>query len=258
MNSKIIALSALHDNYIWILLHDDQTIWVIDPGEAAPVIQIIEQNQFILAGILLTHHHADHCAGTAQLLSYANSKIPVFASHKSPHRYVTQHLTDHTSFKLGPMSVLPLEIPGHTLDHLAYLINEEHLFCGDTLFSAGCGKIFEGTPEMMYQSLQKIVALKESTHIYCGHEYTLANLKFAHHIEPQNSHVIAKIKQVQQLIEQQQPSLPSILKEEKLINPFLRCAHPDVIQAASKIAGKKLVDEVEVFSVLRNYKNSFR
>lgn len=252
---KIIPIPALKDNYIW-LFFDKQSneTWIIDPGAADPVFETLKKLQLSLSGILITHHHHDHSGGVKELLTKFN--VPVYASYKSPLSFITHRVRQNDEIRSKGIPFKVLEIPGHTLDHLAYVTNS-HVFCGDTLFSIGCGKIFEGTPELMYHSLQKLAALPDTTKIYSGHEYTLANLKFAEHIEPHNPQISHKIAQVKQCIVNGLPSLPALLGDEKMLNPFLRCEQPSIIQAVTKYANQSLNNPVEVFAHLREWKNQF-
>lgn len=238
---KILAIPAFKDNYIWALVTNAKAI-VVDPGEAVSVIEYLKQNCLQLAAIFVTHHHKDHSGGVADLAAY--QEAPVYSEKNNKIEI------------LGFPIFQVLKIPGHTLDHCAFY-SEGILFCGDTLFSAGCGRVFEGTIEQMYASLLKLKSLPGDTKIYCGHEYTLANLKFAKNVEPNNLAIKNKIIEVEKLRAEKQPSLPSFLHEELQINPFLRCDIPDVIAAAEKYIGKKLTDSFEVFSVLREWKNTF-
>jgi hydroxyacylglutathione hydrolase len=246
MNALIISIPAFKDNYIW-MLQQDKNVWIFDPGDAFPVIQILKQQQLNLKGILITHHHYDHTAGIENLLAYQAAPVIGF----------TQPITEADEVICGNITFKILEIPGHTLDHVAYYTHD-WVFCGDTLFSAGCGKIFEGTPLQMYQSLQKLARLSDTTQVYCGHEYTLANLLFAQTVEPDNVDIQNKILKVKTLRANNQVTLPSTLGEEKKINPFLRCTTPSVIQAVEKHTGRAIMTPVEVFTHLREWKNNFK
>ncbi|SRR3989339_224942 len=242
---KIIPIPAFKDNYIWILLSGDKAI-VVDPGDAAPVITYLKKHSLTLAAILVTHHHHDHSGGVAELIAYQNAPV-----------YSAQNVDENTFININHFPEFRvLKIPGHTLDHVAYY-SADAVFCGDTLFSAGCGRVFEGTMEQMYSSLLKLKSLPNSTKMYCGHEYTLANLKFAKAVEPENSAIKNKMATVEKLRAENTASLPSLLSEELQINPFLRCDILELITAAEKHAGKKLTDPVEVFAVLREWKNNF-
>jgi hydroxyacylglutathione hydrolase len=253
-NMRIIPIPALKDNYIWLLISDrQQSAWVVDPGEASGVLEMLKKLDLKLAGILITHHHYDHCGGVAELLS-VNPNVQVFGSTKSSNQYINCPVGEGKTILCLGRSVNVLEIPGHTLDHVAYHLGNA-LFCGDTLFSVGCGKVFEGTAQQMYDSLNKLSSLSDDTQIYCGHEYTLANLQFAYHVDPQNRVLQQKLKMVSQ---QKGCTLPSLLKEEKQINPFLRCNSPEIISSVENHAGKKLSSPVEVFHHLREWKNIFK
>lgn len=242
---QLSPILAFKDNYIWVLHANNKAI-VVDPGDAAPVTVYLKQHKLTLAAIFLTHHHKDHSGGVAELIAYQNAPV-----------YSAQNIDENTLIEIPnfpPFHIL--QIPGHTLDHCAFY-SEGILFCGDTLFSAGCGRIFEGTMQQMYASLLKLKALPLDTKIYCGHEYTLQNLKFAQAVEPNNIAIKNKIITVENFRAENKPSLPSILSEELQINPFLRCDIADVITAAENHAGKKLTDPAEVFAVLREWKNTF-
>lgn len=249
---NIYPITALKDNYIWVLSNDDNTrALIVDPGDASPVINMLEQRQLALAGILVTHHHWDHTNGIAALLEYAGD-VPVVGSHHSQNQYVNARVKNGDVVTIEHVKCKAIEIPGHTLDHTAYVdANESFVFTGDTLFSAGCGRIFEGTPAMMFESLSKLRMLNDDVKIYCGHEYTRANLKFAQTVEPDNIDIIRKLTDLPAC------TLPSTLGEEKRVNPFLRCREPDVVRAAEAYANRKLSSDVEVFAVLREWKNNF-
>lgn len=248
--TKIIPIPALKDNYIWMLLDDSEKYAVVvDPGEAKPVIETLEKKGCELSGILITHHHWDHTNGIADLLDYT-PEVLVAGSIESRVPGVNLRVNDGEEFAIANVQCKAIAVPGHTLDHTAYYdAAAKWIFTGDTLFSAGCGRIFEGTPEMMYQSLQKITALPEDTKVYCGHEYTSQNLNFAAVVEPDN-HAISMKQASLPLC-----TLPSILGEEKRINPFLRCGVETVKYAAEQYAQRKLHRPVEVFAVLREWKN---
>jgi hydroxyacylglutathione hydrolase len=250
MQKNIIPIRAFKDNYIWLFSDvTSNNAWVVDPGDAVPVIEALNKTNLNLSGILVTHHHHDHSGGVADLIRFAGD-IPVYGAHNSSVKQITHRLRDKEKIICGEHELTVLEIPGHTLDHIAFA-DSKILFCGDTLFSAGCGRVFEGTPTQMLASLDKLAHLDDKIKIYCGHEYTLANLHFAKNVEPNNQDIAKKINQIKNL----RCSLPSTLSEEKKINPFLRCEIRDVIQAAEKYANRKLNNSVEVFACLRKWKN---
>lgn len=255
----IRAIPTFKDNYVWIIVDNDSKFAiVVDPGDAAPVIDYLRQHQLSLIAILITHHHHDHCGGVAELLQYYS--VPVYGKAISAETGVTQVVAESYPLKIAlanqAIQFTMMDIPGHTLDHIGFYAAES-LFCGDTLFSAGCGRLFEGTAAQMYHSLMKIIALPDATRIYCAHEYTLSNLVFAQAVEPDNIDIKQYIEVVKSLIATKKISLPSTLEQEKKINPFLRCQHPTVIKAAEQYANKKLSTAVEVFANLRAWKNHF-
>jgi hydroxyacylglutathione hydrolase len=232
MKLDITPIPALKDNYIWMISSSEKKLAiVVDPGEAKPVLTVLNQNNLSLAGILVTHHHWDHTDGIPELLK--NYDVPVYGPGLKS-GVISTALTDFTV----------LEIPGHTLDHIAF-VGLGGVFCGDTLFCAGCGKVFEGTYEQMYESLLKLKHLPDETLVYCGHEYTQSNLKFAKVVESNNPNFNL------------QKTAPSTIKLEKLTNPFLRCEEFAVREAVEKQAGRKLNTALEVFTELRKWKDKF-
>ncbi|WP_250464032.1 hydroxyacylglutathione hydrolase [Microbulbifer litoralis] len=254
----ISPIPAFNDNYIWHLQRGGEH-WVVDPGDAAPVVEALDGKP--LDGILITHHHADHTGGIAALCKRYD--CPVYGPGSIDG--VTHPIAAGDSLSVLGMPTEVIDVPGHTLDHLALLLREPaegsgahiHLFCGDTLFAAGCGRLFEGTPAQMYASLGKLSALPPETRVYCAHEYTLANLKFAAAAEPGNNAVHNRIAEVEALRADNRPSLPSTVGEELATNPFLRCHVPAVARRAAECAGKENSDEVEVFASLRRWKDNF-
>jgi hydroxyacylglutathione hydrolase len=252
----IQAIPAFKDNYIWMLINlVNQQAIVIDPGDATPVLKELKKQRLALAAILITHHHFDHCNGIEALLE--KYTVPVYGPANEFIKGVSQPLNESVEITIWNNIVFKiLDIPGHTAGHIAYY-TEGALFCGDTLFSAGCGKLFEGTPEQMVASLQKIANLPDETKIYCAHEYTLNNLRFAQTVEPANEAIQDYYPIIYQLRQQGKPSLPSILAQEKLINPFLRCALSTVINAVENYANKKLINITDIFTYLRLWKNNF-
>lgn len=219
---KVTAIPAFTDNYIWCL-HKEQNAVVVDPGEAKPVLDYLQNNAFKLTGILVTHHHFDHVGGIETLLQ-AFPNIPVFGPNNPKITSITNHLIEDDSIVLPEINakLSILETPGHTLDHIVYF-DEQHLFCGDTLFSGGCGRMFEGTPPVFWHSLQKLMNLPSHLGVYCTHEYTQANLAFAQHVDPHNEDLKTYSAWVDSKRAADQITLPSSIAQEIAINPFLRC-----------------------------------
>ena len=253
---KIIPIQAIRDNYIWTIYDSNskQAI-VLDPGEAQPAIQELSRLSLSLSAILITHHHFDHTDGIASLLNRWN--VPVYGANNSPIEYITNKISEGDTLDLMPnLQLKVLEIPGHTLDHVAYYGNNM-LFCGDTLFAGGCGGIFEGTAEQMWNSLKKIAKLPQKTLIYCAHEYTEKNLKFASQIEPNNNDLKQRIMKTKELRTQKLPTIPSTLKLELKTNPFLRINNPSIIKTIEKHYKNNNFSAIELFERLRSWKNGF-
>ncbi|WP_371322991.1 hydroxyacylglutathione hydrolase [Dechloromonas sp. ZY10] len=249
----VSRLAAFRDNYIW-LLDDGQSALVVDPGEAAPVLAALSERRLSLAAILVTHHHADHQGGVADLLAVW-PQAQVYAPQTENVPGCNRPLRGGEQLELLGAEFAVLAVPGHTLGHLAYY-HRGALFCGDTLFGAGCGRLFEGSPAQMAASLQRIAALPEETLIYCAHEYTEANLRFAAAVEPGNPALLARCRQVAGLRADGRASVPSTLAEEKATNPFLRCQQSEVV-AAARQQGAVGDDPVAVFAALRAWRNNF-
>jgi len=251
----VIALRAFRDNYIWCLRNATHAV-VVDPGDAAPVLDYLASERLDLAAILATHHHADHVGGVATLA--AQYSAPVFGPAGETIPSITDRLREGDRVRIGLLGLAfdVLDIPGHTAGHIAFA-GEGMLFCGDTLFSVGCGRIFEGTPAQMHASLMKLAALPGPTRVYCGHEYTLANIRFALAAEPDNSALVSREQEARTAVEHGRPSLPSTIAMELATNPFLRAGEHAVAAAAARDAGRQLHDTVEVFAALREWKNRF-
>jgi len=252
---EIVPLAAFKDNYIWTL-RDSKCAAVVDPGDARPVRDYLEREGLRLAAILATHHHPDHVGGIAELV--AAQKVPVFGPKGEPIPALTHPLGEGDTAEISELGARfsVLEIPGHTRAHVAYY-GLGSLFCGDTLFACGCGRVFEGTPAQMLASLTKLAALPDATKVYCGHEYTLANIRFARAVDPDNPTLAAREARAQALREADKPTLPSTLGEERATNPFLRCAEPAVVESANKYLGARAADPVRVFAAIREWKNKF-
>lgn len=252
---NVLAIPVLKDNYIWAIYHPvTRHCAIVDPGEATPVLAVLQQHQLKLAAILITHHHADHSAGVGELLQH--HAVPVYGATNSALITISERVDQQQTFTiLDTLNLTVHAIPGHTLDHLAY-VGDNKLFCGDTLFAAGCGRVFEGTYEQMYQSLQALKALPDTTEVYCGHEYTVANLQFAQMVEPHNLMINERLKTAVHLRAQNLPTLPSTIALEKQTNPFLRSDHATVITAVNIYAKTLLADPIEVFRHIRLWKNS--
>lgn len=253
------ALPAFSDNYIW-MLHDGRQALVVDPGESAPVEHALDSLGLMLAGILVTHHHGDHVGGLSALRT--RLKGPIFgpARENIPEPYSAVNGGDQVGL-LG-MRFDVIDVPGHTAGHIAYFHQPADgeaplLFCGDTLFSGGCGRLFEGTPEQMHTSLSRLASLPGHTRVCCAHEYTLSNLKFAHAVEPHNDGLQAYNAHCEQLRAQGHPTLPSTIEQERRINPFMRCGVAEV-QASALAHGAASQGEVDVLAALREWKNNFR
>ena len=251
----IIPIPAFADNYIWLIYRDGKAA-VVDPGDAAPVIEYLQREGVELCAIVNTHHHGDHVGGNRGLLE--RWPVPVFgpASEQIPGR--TQGLSERDSFMLPGIGIelSVLDIPGHTAGHIA-CVADGMVFCGDTLFAAGCGRLFEGTPAQMVKSLDKLAALAPETRVYCGHEYTVSNLRFALAVEPGSAALSERLDRDRAKRDRGEPTLPSSIGEELVTNPFLRTSEATVRAAAIRHAGRDLPDRVAVFAELRAWKNAF-
>ncbi|NTV70490.1 MAG: hydroxyacylglutathione hydrolase [Azonexaceae bacterium] len=250
---EISFIPAFKDNYIWLLTRGKRAV-VVDPGDAAPVIARLEDDDLTLEGILITHHHADHQGGIAALK--ARWPVDVHAPESESITGCTRPLSGGEQIEVLGQTVEVMAVPGHTLGHLAYLAPGA-LFCGDTLFGAGCGRLFEGSPEQMSASLDSIAALPDDTLVYCAHEYTEMNLRFALAVEPENAVLQARVTKVAALRAAGLPSVPSTLGEEKATNPFLRCTEPAVIAAAEKRDATVNRKKASIFKTIRSWRNDF-
>lgn len=246
---EVVPLQAFKDNYIWTLRNATHAA-VVDPGEAGPVLDYLAREKLALCAVLATHHHADHVGGIAEIL--ATHRAPVYGPKGEPIDTLTAPVGGGDTVRVPELGATfeVLAIPGHTRAHIAYY-GVESLFCGDTLFACGCGRVFEGTPQMMHASLRKLAALPGATRVYCGHEYTLANARFALTIEPANAALQAREKEIESMRAAGQPTLPTTIAQELQTNPFLR-AHVPAIQQRLNMTG---APEWQVFAEIRERKN---
>ena len=252
---KIESIEAFTDNYIWLVTTNEGSI-VIDPGESSNVINYLDNNQLDLKAIFITHHHFDHTGGIDEITSYY--PVNVFGPINNVET-INKRLKDGDRVSIIGIDFEIIEIPGHTLDHIAYFSENNGnpiLFCGDTLFAAGCGRVFEGTFEQMYESIIKLKNLPINTKIYCGHEYTLSNLEFAKEAEPFNQDTLSRYNNVLKLREKRTPSIPSLLSTELKTNPFLRCDNKEVQENIST-KFKTIKESKEIFKALRLWKDNF-
>lgn len=250
---KISSIPAFKDNYIWLLTGENRRAAVVDPGDAAPVLACLESNHLVLESILITHHHADHQGGIAELLEHHSPQV--FGPENESITGCSQPLHGGETISVLGYPVRVLAVPGHTLGHLAYVVDGA-VFCGDTLFGAGCGRLFEGTPSQMFAALKVLGEMADQTRIYCAHEYTAMNLPFAAAVEPDNAEVQERIRRVTEMRSLQQSTVPLSLLEEKATNPFLRCSEPAVIASAMQHGAVDTSPE-SVFAALRQWRNNF-
>ncbi|PPE68378.1 hydroxyacylglutathione hydrolase [Caldimonas thermodepolymerans] len=255
---KLVALPAFTDNYVW-MIHDGLQALVVDPGEATPVTDALQAGGLRLTGILVTHHHGDHVGGLQQLLDVLDG--PVYGPAHESMPVPCTPVSEGDEARWNGLRFQVLDVPGHTGGHVAYwcedLDGAPVLFCGDTLFSAGCGRLFEGTPAQMHASLGKLAALPADTRVCCAHEYTLSNLRFAQAAEPGNAQIAAHLAHCEALRARGEPTLPSSIGLERQINPFLRCDQP-AVAATLRARGTPADDPVAVLAALRQWKNEFR
>ncbi len=248
---KIFPIPAFDDNYIW-LLHNQRYAVVVDPGDANPVIETLNKLELTLAAILITHHHSDHIDGVNALLAYQDAPVYAPKYEKFDFSHIKLAEGDTVSLPEIELNFHVMWLPGHTLGHIAY-VNNDYLFCGDTLFGAGCGRLFEGTPAQLFGSLQRLKKLNQNTKVFCTHEYTAKNIAFALSLEPENQDLLARQHLVNDLRSKHQPSLPSTIALELKTNPFLRCNNATIIKN-SRVAKN---DEISVFTAIRDLRNHY-
>ncbi|PMR77451.1 hydroxyacylglutathione hydrolase [Billgrantia endophytica] len=253
---SVTPIPAFSDNYIWLLRQDTSPdVCVVDPGDAGPVLQVLEREKLHLANVLITHHHPDHTGGLPELIERYGPHVT--GPHNPQIEGIDERVGEGDTCRIMGRRFVVMDVPGHTLDHIAFFTAgiPPLLFCGDTLFSAGCGRLFEGTPEQMHRSLQALGQLPDDTLVFAAHEYTLANLRFAAAADPNNPDVAAALSDTQRARDLNRPTLPSTLGREKRINPFLRCADPGVRAAAAAHGGTDT--DQATLATLRAWKDSF-
>ena len=258
---EVHAVPAFRDNYIWLLdgdqdNHAGRATAIVDPGDARPVIQALAKLDLTPVAILITHHHPDHVGGVKELC--ARFHIPVYGPAQEIIPDITHPLREGDRVELSGLPAFDiLDVPGHTAGHIAYA-GKQSLFCGDTLFAGGCGRLFEGSAAQLHASLQKLALLPDDTWIYCAHEYTLSNLNFALAVEPDNPVLQSRIQQTRQLRQEHKATIPSQLGVEKRTNPFLRCHIPAVVAAVEQHTGHPVSPGVETFAALRQWKDHWQ
>ena len=253
---EILPLRAFSDNYIWTLIKDDE-VTVVDPGDSGPVKEFLKDKALNFKNILITHHHFDHTGGIEDLSR--NFNCTVYGPNGDHINGIDKTLVEGDQFEISDVTFNVLATPGHTLDHLSFFTNNSQplLFSGDTLFFGGCGRLFEGTPEQMFQSLSKLSMLSKETQVFCGHEYTESNLNFAAEVEPLNQELNNQLNEVRNLRKEDQITLPSSIAMELSVNPFMRCEENDVIMAAQEYSKREVSQPDEVLEVIRNWKDNF-
>ncbi|WP_342608176.1 hydroxyacylglutathione hydrolase [Vibrio tritonius] len=249
----IKSIPAFNDNYIWLIQNSDQRCAIVDPGDAAPVLRYLQEHQLTPEAILITHHHNDHIGGVPDLVHHY-PHLNVVGPKNEPIPTLTHPVEEGNQIELFGELFTVIDLPGHTLGHVGY-IGDNKLFCGDVLFSAGCGRVFEGTMEQMFHSLNKLLTLPDKTEVYCAHEYTTSNIAFAMAIEPDNQELKLYRDDVIRLRAQDRSTLPSTIKIEKAVNPFLRT---HLTSVAKSVSNRTLnAEPLSVFAALREWKNEF-
>ncbi len=258
---NVIPIPAFEDNYIWCLQGSSGTdCLVVDPGDASVVLDVLKKNKLTLKGILVTHHHWDHTNGIDELLQHFN--VPVYGPDNNDIKQISHRVSGGDRIHLLETEFKIISTPGHTLDHVCYIAESDGesplLFCGDTLFSAGCGRLFEGTPEQMFQSLNQLKQLTAKTRIFCTHEYTEANIRFALAVEPKNQVLIQYADEVKAIRASGKPTLPVLMDQQLQINPFLRTDVDSVIEAVVRKNGEAEYTSTDVLRVIRQWKDNFQ
>lgn len=258
---KIHPIPAFNDNYIWCI-HNDQYAYVVDPGDHQPVVDFLSEQNLNLSGILITHHHADHIGGVQALIEFSaaqnNSTLPIWGPNTARFPFVTHPVVEQDEFVLEKVGVtfLVMEVPGHTLDHIAYHA-DIGLFCGDTMFSAGCGRLFEGDAEQMQTNFDRFRALPDTLSVYCTHEYTLANIAFAQAVWSTNKTLDKYSNWATEQRAKGFPTLPSTIAIEKNINPFMNTGASDLRDVLAQQFNEPMTSDVAAFAALRKWKDTF-